>query len=62
MSMLRKKCIMGVTSESASVTSILSEILKSLSEEEWDWVAMTPEEIQNGESVHNGESRTEWRI
>jgi len=62
---VRKICIMGITSESASVTSMLSETLKSLSEEEWDWVAMTPEEIQNGESPEwcpPKDPRPEWRI
>ena len=65
MSMLKEKCILGVTSESTSVTSMLSEILKSLSEEEWDWVAMTPEEIQNSESPEwcpPKDPRPEWRI
>ena len=44
---LREKYTMGIVSESVSVTCILFKTLRSLSEEEWDWVIMTPEEAQD---------------
>ena len=56
---------MGFTSENVSVTSMLHEVLKSLSEEEWEWVIMTPEEIEDS-NIPNWrpvkDPRPEWRI
>ena len=56
---------MCIVSESVKVTSMLSETLRSLSEEEWDWVTMTPEEIQNGKPLRwtpSEDPRPEWRV
>ena len=55
----------AVVSESVNVTSMLFETLRSLSEEEWDWVTMTPEEIQNGKPLMwspSEDPRPEWRV
>ena len=65
LSIVRENRLMGIVSESVSVTSVLSETLTSLSEEEWDWVAITPEEIQNGKPLRwspSEDPRPEWRI
>ena len=65
LSIVRKNHLMGIVSESVNATSMLSETLRSLSEEEWDWVAMTPEEIQNGKPQRwspSEDPRPEWRI
>ena len=37
---MREKYTMGIVSESVSVTCMLFKTLRSLSEEEWDWVVM----------------------
>ena len=56
---------MGFTAKNASVNSTMHDILKSLSEEEWEWVTMTPEEIETSEMTGwrpPKDPRPEWRI
>ena len=51
LNIVREKHTMGIVSESVNVTSMLFETLRSLSEEEWDWVTMTAEEVPNGKPL-----------
>ena len=65
LNIVREKHLMGIVSESVNVTSMLFETLRSLSEEEWDWVTMTLEEIQNGKPLRwspSEDPRPQWRI
>ena len=62
---IREKYTMGIVSESVSVTCMLFKTLRSLSEEEWDWVVMTSEEVQDGKPLVRSPSedpRPEWKV
>ena len=61
----REKYIMGLTAENTIVTNTMHDSFKSLSEEEWEWVTMTPEEFKWSNILrwHPIEDpRPEWRI
>ena len=50
--MQKEKHIMGITAENTVMTSTMYDSVKSLSEEEWEWVTMTHEELKGLSLIH----------
>ena len=65
MTIQKEKHIMGITAESTVVTSTMHDSIKSLSEEEWEWVTMTHKELKGSRLMAWNpfeDPRPEWRI
>ena len=63
-----EKYILGIKVENTEIESTMDDIIKDLSKEEWDWLAMDPKVVENyrfsipKEWAPPKDPRPEWRI